>query len=184
MRAGGGLNGFRPPQRLRVPQRLRSLRSLGEPANALRRKPHDNPPADAGARSPVRLLTSSTNRFQRCETAALDSAPAEPGAHRGPPTRPASTNWAHRSRTRCGPPHAPEGFDARGVNAPRPTRECGSFASSLTAPNGMRATTGCTSVSPGTRSARPGEGDGGRHATAFPESRPTSCPAVHVPRPG
>jgi hypothetical protein len=41
-----------------------------------------------------------------------------------------------------------------------------------------------TSVSPGTRSARPGEGDGGRHATAFPESRPTSCPAVHVPRPG
>jgi hypothetical protein len=36
----------------RVPQRLRSLRSLGEPAHALRRKPHDNPPADAGALSP------------------------------------------------------------------------------------------------------------------------------------
>ena len=134
--------------------------------------------------SSVRLLMPSTNQCQRCETAALDSAPAEPGAHRGPPTRPAITNWAHRSRTRCGPPHAPEGFDARGDNAPRPTKECGSFASSLTAPNGLRATTGCTSVSPGTRSARPGEGDGGRHATAFPESRPTSCPAVHVPRPG
>ena len=117
-------------------QRLRSLRSLGEPAHALRRKPHDNPPADAGGRSPVRLLIPSTNRFQRGETAALDSAPAEPGAHRGPPTRPAITNWAHRSRTRCGPPHAPEGFDARGDNAPRPTKECGSFASSLTAQNG------------------------------------------------
>ena len=49
---GGGLNGFRLPPRLRVSQRLRSLRSLGEPANALRRKPHDNPPADAGSRSP------------------------------------------------------------------------------------------------------------------------------------
>jgi hypothetical protein len=138
----------------------------------------------ASACSSVRLLTPSTNRFQPGETAALDSAPAEPGAHRGPPTRPASTIWAHRSRTRYGPPHAPEGFDARGDNAPRPTKECGSFASSLTAPNGVRATMGCTSVSPGTRSARPGEGDGGRHATAFPESRPPSCPAVHVPRPG
>ena len=112
----------------------------------------------ASACSSVRLLTPSTNQCQRCETAALDSAPAEPGAHRGPPTRPASIIWAHRSRTRCGPPHAPEGFDARGDNAPRPTKECGSFASSLTAPNGVRATMGCTSVSPGTRSARPGEG--------------------------
>jgi hypothetical protein len=52
MRAGGGLNGFRLPPGERVSQRLRSLRSLGEPANALRRKPHDNPPADAGALSP------------------------------------------------------------------------------------------------------------------------------------
>ena len=93
----------------------------------------------ASACSPVRLLTSSTNQFQRCETAALDSAPAEPGAHRVPPTRPASTIWAHRSPTRYGPPHAPEGFDARGDNAPRPTNDSGSFASSLTAHNRTRA---------------------------------------------
>jgi hypothetical protein len=209
-------NGFRLPPVMLLPQRLRSLRSLGEPANALRRKPHDNPPADAGALSPsiplracvppagprgrpagwpqrpspltprilpsqeprrqktglrprrpqtpgpaapvplrlhsrtplhsrrptasacspVRLLIPLTNQCQRCETPTLDSAPAEPGAHRVPPTRPASTIWAHRSRTRYGPPHTPEGFDARGDNAPRPTKECGSFASSLTAQNG------------------------------------------------
>ena len=49
---GGGLNGIQRPPVVLVPQRLRSLRSLGEPANALRRKPHDNPPADAGAQSP------------------------------------------------------------------------------------------------------------------------------------
>jgi hypothetical protein len=77
----------------------------------------------ASACSSVRLLIPSTNRFQRGETAALDSAPAEPGAHRGPPTRPASTIWDHRSRTRCAPPHTPEGFDARGatpLNDPTP----------------------------------------------------------------
>ena len=48
----GGHNGFRLPPVMLLPQRLRSLRSLGEPANALRRKPHDNPPADAGGQSP------------------------------------------------------------------------------------------------------------------------------------
>jgi hypothetical protein len=77
----------------------------------------------ASACSPVRLLTSSTNQFQRCETAALDSAPAEPGAHREPPTRPASTILDHRSPTRYGPPHTPEGSDARGatpLNDPTP----------------------------------------------------------------
>jgi hypothetical protein len=51
----------------------------------------------ASACSSVRLLTSSTNQCQRGETASLDSAPAEPGAHRVPPTRPASINLAHRS---------------------------------------------------------------------------------------
>jgi hypothetical protein len=207
---------------VRVPQRLRSLRSLGEPANALRRKPHDNPPAYAGALSPsiplracvppagprgrpagwpqrpspltprilpsqeprrrigataetatnpgpaapvplrlhshtplhsrcptasacspVRLRTPLTNQCQRCETPTLDSAPAEPGAHRVPPTRPASTILVHRSPTRYGPPHTPEGFDARGDNAPRPTTVSGSFASSLTpAKEGAREKSG------------------------------------------
>ena len=51
----------------------------------------------ASACSSVRLLIPLTNQCQRCETPTLDSAPAEPGAHRVPPTRPASTNLAHRS---------------------------------------------------------------------------------------
>ncbi len=107
------------------------------PASPVPLRLHSRTPLHSGrpttsACSPVRLLTHSTNQCQRCETATLDSAPAEPGAHRVPPTRPASTIWDHRSRTRYGPPHTPEGFDARGDNAPRPTNECGSFASSLT----------------------------------------------------
>jgi hypothetical protein len=259
----GGLNGFRLPPVMLLPQRLRSLRSLGEPASALRRKPHDNPPADAGSLSPSiplracvapagprgrpagwpqrpspltpRILPSQEPQRRNGATAETATNP-RPGVPCAPPSplphsaplrtpdrqrllvRPAANPLnepmsavrdadprfrACRARcspsaadspslndfgpplgTRYGPPHTPEGFDARGDNAPLLTNECGSFASSLTAPNGMRATTGGTSVSPGTRSARPGEGDGGRHATAFPESRPASCPAVHVPRPG
>jgi hypothetical protein len=196
---------------VRVPQRLRSLRSLGEPANALRRKPHDNPPADAGSRSPSiplracvppagprgrpagwpqrpspltpRILPSQEPQRQNGATAETATnprpggpcAPPAPLPHSAPFRSPARQRLLVRPaanalnepipavrdsgprfracRARCspsaadspslnkfgpplaaryGPPHTPEGFDARGDNAPRPTQDSSSFASSLT----------------------------------------------------